>query len=1064
MNAPKIHSPQRESTVWPHPTGLTTPRLRRGFLSLYFRTLILILAVRSAGGLLAQQDFHLIRTVDPALFAQTYSKRHYSLPDGFRARNIYQIVRGPLGFYWIGTESGLFRFDGIDFVEIPAPIVGTAFRRPVTHVILDSKDRLWIGGEEGCLRLPLEDAPLETNPSLPRTKILSLESGLDGDVWIGTEEGLYRVQDSTVSHWSVRDGLVDPQVTAIVQSQLGQVWVGTREGAQVLNPVRGTIGKNTRPEKPYRVEGSPNAHEFAARDLFITKSGEIFGLFGYWPTPSAALNQFVAGTWRRVLADGKGIEGHELVQDALDSQQFWVTGSASCQSVHLTTRYVRKVRPNGLLSSHFTQTLFRPSNEQLLLGGVDDGLQLYQQRRFQQWEGSTHFREGDMIRSVARGQSGELLIGADSRVYRIRDHLITNDGKDDEVQKNVIRAVLRTDDGTEWKGTKNGLFRNQDNTGLWQVVPLPRHFIGQPVNVLFEDSSNRLWIGTPKGAIVLAKDAVVRILTGDQGLTGTDIRAVVEDSQGQIWLGTFDAGVELISSAGQPISHFAEADGLPSHRVQSLAAGPGGELWVGSQEGLALIQAGKIHPLPEFVDLQPTVNTVHLDGHGLLWLGLPDGLLTVPSENLLNWIRGAPESFSTHFIGKSEGLSVGGFQGEYGQPTVATLSDRSLWFAAENGVVEVYRDAVEKWREQSVPSPRIKSLIADGQSLLSDRHQFFHQNAEYARVGTVRLLEVSFEAPTLVNPQSIQFQTRLKGHDSEWLELGSRRELRYTNLRPGRYELQTRTHTPYATQLSPIHRTPLHIQPTLAQTGWFRATVVILICGGVYGLYRWLVRYVNQIASLEKQAALHQVRERIAGDLHDELGGDLRRLQTLAANMRDKLPNTQQLPEQCDALEAAIHESQKSLRELMWTTSPQTASWENLLAYLAITVERTARENDLGYGLQLPEREIPGEVDGRMRRELGLVVKEAITNILRHADATDIEFHAEYHESKNTVSIRLRDNGRGLPESQPSNALSGSGFSNMRRRVAALGGKLSMTSAATGGVEVLLRLKLEGQK
>jgi len=207
----------------------------------------------------------------------------------------------------------------------------------------------------------------------------------------------------------------------------------------------------------------------------------------------------------------------------------------------------------------------------------------------------------------------------------------------------------------------------------------------------------------------------------------------------------------------------------------------------------------------------------------------------------------------------------------------------------------------------------------------------------------------------------------------------------------------------------------------------------------------------EQQLQLEKQEALQLERTRIAGEMHDDLGGGLTSIKFLSQKLLRQLEDEKQ----SQTLEKIVGQSQKlvtNMSEIIWAMNSGFDTLENLIAYS----RRYGREQLDIYQIDF-KFEIEGntqgiELSGEKRRGLYLIIKEAIHNSIKHSQAT--EFFIKFIIDKN-LEIVLLDNGIGFSEAR----LNGNGLKNMKDRMESLNGKFDIQSSENG-TEIKLSLPL----
>lgn len=205
----------------------------------------------------------------------------------------------------------------------------------------------------------------------------------------------------------------------------------------------------------------------------------------------------------------------------------------------------------------------------------------------------------------------------------------------------------------------------------------------------------------------------------------------------------------------------------------------------------------------------------------------------------------------------------------------------------------------------------------------------------------------------------------------------------------------------------------------------------------------------------ERQHALEAERSRIARDLHDDLGSSLTEINVLAS--------TGQRPGAQDgghpALFKAIARKARSLIEaldvIVWAVDPEDNSLQSLADYLSGYTREFLANSEIASRFKIPVTLPDATLDGEVRHELLMIVKETLNNIVRHADATEVEF--QLHVTGQTLEIRIEDNGKGFDSSADP---SGHGLRNRAARLQKIGGSCEIESRSGVGTIVLVRLPL----
>jgi signal transduction histidine kinase len=213
----------------------------------------------------------------------------------------------------------------------------------------------------------------------------------------------------------------------------------------------------------------------------------------------------------------------------------------------------------------------------------------------------------------------------------------------------------------------------------------------------------------------------------------------------------------------------------------------------------------------------------------------------------------------------------------------------------------------------------------------------------------------------------------------------------------------------------------------------------------------------KQKVTLEKQQAVEKERTRIATDMHDDLGANLSRIKFLSETIGIKRQRLEPIEDEVNSIRYYSHEMIDKMGEIVWALNERNDSLSDLLAYTRAYCVEYLSQNDIQSHVETPDT-IPNVfVSGDFRRNVYLTVKEALHNIVKHAQASKVEI---YVETGKEILIRIRDNGRGFKEAdiRPFS----NGIDNMKKRIASLGGNLEIR--VNGGSTLMLKVPLPDRK
>jgi signal transduction histidine kinase len=308
-------------------------------------------------------------------------------------------------------------------------------------------------------------------------------------------------------------------------------------------------------------------------------------------------------------------------------------------------------------------------------------------------------------------------------------------------------------------------------------------------------------------------------------------------------------------------------------------------------------------------------------------------------------------------------------------------------------------------------------------------------------------------------PESVRFRCWLQNHESSPKDFGEERIARYPKLPPGHYIFHVQAcnedhiwSDPDAAVLS------ITVEPQFWQTGWFRAAGVIFILGIVAAFVRYVStqKLQRQLQSLQQRETLERERARIARDLHDQLGANLTQIALLGEMAETDKEAPVEIESHAQQISQTARETTRSLDEIVWAVNPANDTLDGLVNY----VGKYAQEYLALAGLrcraelptQLPAVSIPPEV----RHNVFLAFKEAVNNVVKHAQATESWIRLRLEPAH--FILEIEDDGRGLADLDSKQDRNG--LRNMKKRMADIHGEFSIGAASARGTVVRLTVPI----
>lgn len=611
-------------------------------------------------------------------------------------------------------------------------------------------------------------------------------------------------------------------------------------------------------------------------------------------------------------------------------------------------------------------------------------------------------------------------------------------------------CVASAADGITWIGLDSQGVARHGPDGF-ETLPLPEPHRGGKVDGLLATRSGDLWAAVGE-TLLRYRDGDWLACPGpaaapdDAAVTTSQPVLLAEDATGRIWAAR-DQTVIVTTPDGTPFS--AVAPPPATGRIDSLLANPRGGVWIGVRDGGLLrwkdgawttVSARQGLPSTDIVGMT-------LDHEGRLWCGCPRVVFAVSCaelEAVADGSRGLchcwvlPPVHETAFLESVATPRCAMLTDAAGRVIVARQRGLAICDPARLPVIHPPRVAIE-----TVFSDR----VARFQTTLGDRA---------ARPLTVGLpaggrgVEITFAARTLVDPTNVRLEYRLDGIDDDWQPALLHATAAYAFLPSGSHQFHVRSSTHAAASDAGSSLLTLTVAPQPWETWWFRTAA-----GAAVALATLLVaslRGRRRIAGFRQQAAVDRERMRIARDMHDEVGTTLTQIALLA-----ELAKADPAEEQTDRLDVVARISRQAvvaLDELVWSVNPANDTLAHLLSYACGLASETLAEFGIAAEIQRPATVPPVGVDVDFRRHVLMIVKEAITNVIKHADAGRVTVRIVTSERR--LTIEIIDDGQGLPP-EPRQ---GSGLANIRQRATDLGGTCLIDAAPEGGTRISLDLPL----
>ena len=993
----------------------------------------------------------------------------YGSNNGLPASLYYSVCQSSDGYLWIGSSSGLVRFDGKRYEILFSDFADTSTigDNVITDLVEDNNGNLWLAGfYQGISKYNLRTGQVKRYPS-PGSKsaygVYKIMKDHQGQIWTGTKDfGLgHYIEEQDRFEYFIRDTSVhaDPSkraplvVSDIAPDQQDQhiIWLSAYDGLYSFN----TQLKIFEHFVYYAPETKNQIIPFLAVETDLSSK--------IW-----------LGTWYN------GLISFDKSTHTFDDYPYGnadVPNSTAYQVIDVkstndTTLYLA-ARNSGLLTFHKATNTLTPliTNEMLPDGssGID-------------------------IQQISITPDAGVFIGGNYYLYqqhpafnRFSNSRQDNYNKDFGVHQSVYDAKRA---GYWLAGADAGgiLFLTKDMS-TQRIYPTAdkRDLHFQDVAI---DSKNAIWVVSYTSGLLKLDEQDELFKPPSNEFPGADsianqIIGIENDKEGNLWLVSdhslyyWETGknklqeFNLLAEGNSPLDHVA------------LSAGMHHDAWVSSNQGVfhGMIEQNKLVHIVADVRGQKSiasneVKSITIDHDGNAWVGFEsDGIQVVSATDHSIMVRytlkdGLPGMQINHmatdsagriWVGTSAGLALfnpdaeasvwqlfnreDGIKRDYIDRSISTTSDGKLFFNLDRGFswIDIGND---HFRADRLPVFHLVSLMVDGKP--------YHQEdvlPDFIRTielpYTTKEISIEYAAMDWLHPFRTKYFYRIEGisQPQEWTE-NNQAMITLTGMKPGKYLLKA-----YAVNgdgvKSKVIELPILMHPPFWQRWWFITLSVCLIMLMGYAIYRY------RIGQLKK---LQAMRNTISTNLHDDIGASLSNIHILTVLTQRNISKTAEATSYITKAGDEIQRISESLSDIVWNINPKYDDLDQLF----IRMKRYAADmfdgKNIKADLIFPDTTEKLSMPMDQRRDFYLIFKEAVNNLVKYSEADNaiVKVTTDHH----TIHMEVRDDGIGFDQDTMQY---GNGMENMKQRAEKWKAMLKVVSQPGKGTTLLLEMKITDQ-
>ena len=942
-----------------------------------------------------------------------YTVTEWTVRDGAPS-DVGSIEQTTDGFVWLSTGTGLYRFDGISFVRMQAPLYPAIPNELSGGLLAVEGGGLWVGARDRFILL--------RNGRIEKEHVLSRDLGRAVDVIHDPERGLIAL--TTKSMLQLSDGgwtrlapaevaITDATYFRAFRSSNGSLWVATSAGIyQQMRPKGSYIRRTTSADHGSFSETSDGSvwhHDFSAGLTRFDPTGAV----DRWSADRGGSIQAI-GASTVLLSSMEGLHVLKLPPRAPPDESNGVPQPIVTEA------------PDEELSGVEVRDLML-DREGNVWAATFDGLIRLRPNRLVQPRGV----EG--TGGISAGPDGQMALASYSRGFM----LINEQTHHVEELGNNLSFVHRDDRGVVWVGGRgrSGLMRI--DKGRVSELPTPVVTPGAYIMAIAIDAEGAPWMSSNPGGLYRwnGKEWIAR---GGLEALPTNARVISKTSTGDLWFGT--TGNRAYRLRNGNVTAYDEQAGVDIGSIRSIAT-RNENVFIAGADGVAMLDGRRFRRLLSRNESFLGVSSAIATRDGELWVNQANGILRVSRSELSKARLDASYLVEVERFDHRDGL-VGGPTQTAPFPTAAEADDGKLWFTAGN---VVHIDPRKIARNLIPPITHVMTMD-DGQG----KHLL---DAENRLPLGLRDIIVSYTATSLSDPSLVKFKYRL-GNEDVWRDNGNAREVRLNNLEPGSFEFTVKASNGDGIWGEPSDPIRFLVPSHFHERTWFKAFCVV---SAVALLFLVLHLRSVQVASRVRERLRERAceREDIARDLHDTLlqgvHGLVLQMQVICNALPKNDPQRPSIEQAMDGADALIREGRERVSDLRLNDlNGDLGSYFRSIGAAFKGAEVTQ--------LVVEECGRPKEMNPLASLEVRRILSEALINALRHAKAATVRLTLDYSDRE--LLARVHDDGVGIPSSvlaaggRPGHW----GLKSMRERAAQLGGRLEIRSGNGKGTLYELRV------
>ncbi len=990
----------------------------------------------------------------------TLSFQHLAPENGMAQDKINCINQDKDGFIWVSSYNGISKFDGHsmkklrynskDSLKVEAIIPSCIFR--------DHKDRMWMGEGNTIFRYDFLNGEMKCyrDDSIFKKKIGKLDitaicEDVSGNIWIGTRKGLFQfienkhelseyLNDTTNNYL---ESYNKNRITDLLSDKHGNIWVGTLFGIYKFNIITHKF------VQPYKMQFSADVYNDRINSVEFDKEGHLWiSIFDYGiKVMDTATNKVSVINVNAT----KGQLNSNMIQKILcdDDGNIWLAHDTKGINIyHTKTKTYESYKHDesdiqSLVDDRIS-TLFKDKFGMIWIGTQTEGVDRVSRMQsnfntYTQHPGKSNTPCENGILSACEDKVGNLWIGSQNGLmyYDRTKQTFTcfhhEENHSNSLSNDQIHAVAVDHNEMVWIGTNNGLNVYNPRTRKWKnYLPdkkIPSSISNEVINSICVRSNGEIWIGTnnlicryqPKGDCFETRYNNENI----KKISREFYMRIFEDSKHTMWVASSRGGVYNLDDSIKIFKRYSndpkKPNCLPSNSVNDFAEDMDGNIWMATNWGIAKLnketQTFNVYNTSDGLAINK-INQLKIADDGKIWVATNAGLSELSFDD-----RGKP-------VVKNYNATDGLQSNLFYECASLKLHTGELLFGGSKGF-NLFRPESIVFNK-TIPEVEISSF-----SILDKEIDNLSQVLELKKLKlshTQNFFSFDMAAISFDYPEKNQYAYQLEGFDKTMIQCGNRYHVSYTNIPPGIYTLHVIASNNDGVWNNEGLRLQIEITPPFWMTWYFRSIMIAVLLISLIIIVRFIStrKLRKQLAFIEQQREIENIRSRISRDIHDEIGSGLTRISVLGEMMKTDITNKKEnVSTTINKIIASSREITGNLSEIVWTINPQYDNLQSLLSYMRNYINKCFEDSSIECTIIFPSKVSPIQIHPDIKRNIFLVLKESLNNIMKHSKAKNVAISFEINEKK--FKLTIADDGIGFMENNKNEF--GNGIKNIQTRM-----------------------------